>query len=84
MSNYKVILTLTKVRGDDEFTTRTVTLRPGNPVEVGRSSSDPAKAMLAGPDNLFLSSPVISRHHAELTCISCGPVGLRWSFHDYH
>ena len=60
-----VTLTLRSTR-PTTFQTRNIILRPGEPVNVGRSSRSEAKNLSATPDNALFDCPVISRRHAEL------------------
>ena len=52
----------------DEYDTRTLTLRPGSIIHIGRASKNAAKPeLMVGPANAYVDSPTISREHAVLT-----------------
>ncbi|KAI9849799.1 MAG: hypothetical protein M1837_000010 [Sclerophora amabilis] len=51
----------------DEITKRTLHLVPnGSSLKIGRSSRNDTKGLIAAYDNAWVSSPVMSREHAEL------------------
>lgn len=55
----------------DEYDTRTLTLRPGAVIQIGRASKNSAKPeLMIGPGNAYIDSPTISREHAVLTATS--------------
>jgi hypothetical protein len=65
------------VDGDEELEFRSVTLSALTPsLTLGRSSKDEAKALLPAADNLWLTSPVISRAHARFA-LSMADVSTR-------
>jgi pSer/pThr/pTyr-binding forkhead associated (FHA) protein len=59
-----VTITLRSTRPTN-FQTRNITLRPDEPVNVGRSSRSEAKNLSATANNALFDCPVISRRHAE-------------------
>lgn len=50
----------------DAFPERKVRIVPGTPLVIGRTSKNLDKGLLAGPDNAYFDSPVVSREHAFL------------------
>ncbi|KAI9806745.1 MAG: hypothetical protein M1825_006202 [Sarcosagium campestre] len=68
-------VTLTPLNFPDEFHNRKVHLTsPSDTIEVGRSSKNNTKNLLAAPDNTWIDSPVMSRRHAKFW-ISPSPSG---------
>jgi hypothetical protein len=59
-----VTITLRSTR-PTAFQTRNITLRPDEPVNVGRSSKSEAKNLSSTANNALFDCPVISRRHAE-------------------
>lgn len=59
-----VEVTLRSVDQLDEFDERRIVVGPNASISVGRSSKNTSKRLMAGPNNLYFDSPVISREHA--------------------
>lgn len=59
-----VSVTLTPIRGSGLV--RTITLKPGEPVLIGRASKSTLKNLEPRSNNALFDCPVISREHAEL------------------
>jgi hypothetical protein len=60
------ILSVDLVDGSDTCAHRSLNLKGDSVITIGRSSSDLAKQLVAGEDNFWLSSQVVSRKHATV------------------
>lgn len=67
-SDIQFSLSLILVGGKDAEEFRNVRVTPRDPVILGRASKDATKALNPEVSNLWLNSPVISRHHARFSC----------------
>jgi FHA domain len=62
-----VAITLDLVSGADTHPKRSFELAPDSSMPIGRASHDPSKRLVAGNDNCWLSSQVVSRSHARVS-----------------
>ncbi|OQN96722.1 hypothetical protein B0A48_17146 [Cryoendolithus antarcticus] len=70
-SSTAVVVTLTPT--NDPSDTRTILIRPGTPLTIGRSSRSEPKNLVRGTHNALFENPVISRKHAQLTLSASSP-----------
>jgi pSer/pThr/pTyr-binding forkhead associated (FHA) protein len=64
----EVQVTLNLDAGEDAFNTRVLTFPTnGGSLQVGRASKTEKKQLIPAVDNMWLSNPVISRSHAQLS-----------------
>ncbi|KAK6432137.1 hypothetical protein LTR95_011695 [Oleoguttula sp. CCFEE 5521] len=66
-----MVVTLTPT--NDPSDTRTILIRPGTPLTIGRSSRSEPKNLIRGAHNALFENPVISRKHAQLTLSAHNP-----------
>ncbi|OQO06043.1 hypothetical protein B0A48_08631 [Cryoendolithus antarcticus] len=78
-----VVVTLTPT--NDQCDTRTILIRPGTPLIIGRSSRSEPKNLIRGTHNALFENPVISRKHAQLTLSASSPGAVNiMDLHSMH